>query len=217
MEEKEILVYMRGENRITLLLNRLLENPLIYSLWQNAHNRKKRQAICNEIHLNKGEKILDIACGPGTNANLFRNVDYLGVDINRKYVKWAAHRYGFRFRVMDVTKDDFRNETFDWILVNSFLHHLVDSDVNKLLRKLTGALTPTGRLVIIDLLKPERGLVSKILEKFDRGKFARSIEEWKDLFNKFFYVKRYYSFNVNFFSVSLWNLCVFVLMRKRKQ
>ena len=41
--------------------------------------------------------VLDVACGPGTNAPHFRHCDYLGLDINPEYTRRATARYGMRF------------------------------------------------------------------------------------------------------------------------
>ena len=42
------------------------------------------------------QTVLDVGCGPGTNAPHFAHADYLGVDINPSYVATAARRYVHR-------------------------------------------------------------------------------------------------------------------------
>jgi SAM-dependent methyltransferase len=45
-----------------------------------------------------GEKVLDIGCGPGDILENLPAVDYLGFDINLKYVEAAQERFGRRGR-----------------------------------------------------------------------------------------------------------------------
>jgi len=92
-------------------------------------------------------RVLDVACGPGTNTNFFADADYLGIDFNERYIRAARKRYGRNFVVADVRKYVAAPEDrFDFVLVNSFLHHLDTSDVLGILTHLQSL--PRLRMVI---------------------------------------------------------------------
>jgi|SRR5882724_11021569 len=69
--------------------------------------------------------VLDVGCGPGTNARRFAHAKYFGIDINDRYIQLARVRYHRDFLVADATTSDaIPAGSYDFILVNSFLHHL---------------------------------------------------------------------------------------------
>jgi len=77
--------------------------------------------------------VLDVGCGPGTNRSQFGDADYLGLDINERYIEHARRRYGGDFRAVDVTRYAVPDaERYDFILVNSFLHHLPTPEVERM-------------------------------------------------------------------------------------
>ena len=45
-----------------------------------------------------------MGCGPGTNAHLFAGMDYTGIDINERYVAYAAERHPGKFIAADATQ-----------------------------------------------------------------------------------------------------------------
>lgn len=165
------------------LRDRLLENALVYRAWQAPFARQKLAPLVRRGYIEGAKRVLDVGCGPGTNAQQFAHADYLGVDVNPAYVATASRRHGRRFVVADVTSSDFgETEKFDLILVNSLLHHLDAPSVQRLLDRLGALLSPDGHVHILELvLPPERNSVPALLAKADRGRFARSIFEWSSL------------------------------------
>jgi SAM-dependent methyltransferase len=126
---------------------------------------------------------LDIACGPGTNLPLFADCDYTGVDLNAEYLNAAQQKGKGRFIHADATQVDYPTlGRFDVILMNSFLHHLPDADVKRVLISAAAALTEDGRIHILELVLPKRPSMARFLARADRGKFARPIDEWEQLF-----------------------------------
>jgi SAM-dependent methyltransferase len=108
------------------LMTQLLERTMIYSLWQAPFAADKLAPLLAHNDLREVRRVLDVGCGPGTNTRLFAHADYLGIDINQDYIENARRKYKRPFVAADVTTyDDNTLGTFDFILINSFLHHLI--------------------------------------------------------------------------------------------
>src|SRR5690348_8507904 len=106
----------------------LLEQPLVYRLWMAPFAEAKLAPLAAHNDLARVRRVLDVGCGPGTNAAHFRDADYLGVDINERYVADARRRHGRTFLAADITAYQVTGDPFDCILVNSFLHHVDRSE-----------------------------------------------------------------------------------------
>lgn len=166
---------------------RLLENPRVYRLWQMPFAEAKFAPVRRHGEPAAAKRVLDIGCGPGTNASLFSESDYLGLDINPKYIEQAKRRFGDRFVVADVTRDELPEwEPFDFVLVNSLLHHLDTHDVRKLLAAVARHLDADGHVHILDLVQPKRPGVARLLARLDRGDFPRPLADWETLFSEAF-------------------------------
>ena len=100
-------------------------------------------------------------------------------------------------------------DRFDFILVNSFLHHLDTEDVSSILSHLGSLLTPNGHVHILELVMPEDPSVSRLLARWDRGKFARPLEEWHTIFNQVFEPVVFEPYPLTGAGVALWNMVYF--------
>ncbi|MGH7542755.1 MAG: class I SAM-dependent methyltransferase [Gemmatimonadota bacterium] len=163
------------------LTDRLLEQSFVYRGWQATHADKKLMPLLAENDLRSVRRVLDVGCGPGTSTHLFPHADYLGVDINERYVDSARDRHDREFRVGDVTTCDLGSSQYDFILVNSLLHHLDDTGVRRLLSRLADVLSEGGHVHVLELVLPETRSLSRVMALLDRGRFARSPDEWRGL------------------------------------
>lgn len=75
-------------------LTRILEQPLSYRLWQAPFAEAKFAPALRHNDLTRVRRILDVGCGPGTNAHHFEGIDYLGIDLNPRYVTWPMRATG---------------------------------------------------------------------------------------------------------------------------
>jgi SAM-dependent methyltransferase len=188
----------------------ILERSSVYRLWQLPFQRQKIAPLIDTGDIAKARRVLDVGCGPGTNSALFAHSDYLGVDVNAEYIADARRRYGREFVVADVTDPhvlDFG--TFDFILVNSLLHHLDTVRVRSLLGHLSGLLSIEGAVHILDLVDPARRSIATALARADRGAFARPLNEWRSLFGEAFETTRFFPYSVGIGPVPLWNMVYF--------
>lgn len=188
---------------------RVLEVPWIYRLWQAPFAERKLEPLRRHNELARARRVLDVGCGPGTNAPHFRGAEYLGLDINPAYVERARARYGMRFEVADVTRYDVRDEPFDFILVNSFFHHVGDSDSHRILEHLATLLSADGRIHVLDLVLPHEPSVARFLARADRGDFPRTLEGWQEMFGAHFDCDIFEPYDLGVLGVPLWRMVYF--------
>ena len=134
-----------------------------------------------------GRKILDLGCGPGTNTQYFKALDYLGIDIYEPYIKKAASDYpDYQFYCENfLNLSNEYNNSFDVILMSGLLHHLPDSIVIQFLEKSYAVLREGGSLIAIEnCLVPEQSPLKRKVILLDRGEFVRTSAELDALLSK---------------------------------
>lgn len=192
------------------LIDQIMEDPRAYRLWQTPFATQKFARILAHNDLARVRRVLDVACGPGTNAGYFAGVDYVGVDWNPEYIEYARRYSQQKFVVADITRFTVSPEDrFDFILVNSFLHHIDTASVTHILSYLNTLLTNDGHLHILDLVLPRRLSIPRLLARMDRGKFPRPVEEWLVMVEQTFEPVVVEPYDLKAFGVTLWNMVYF--------
>jgi SAM-dependent methyltransferase len=186
----------------------LLERSFVYRAWQRPFAERKLAPIVAQGDIARARRVLDVGCGPGTNAPHFEHADYLGIDINEDYVASAARRFGRRFIAADVTSYVVEGDgRFDFILVNSLLHHLATPAIRPLLAHLARLLADDGHIHILDLVLPvERYSISRALARADRGDFPRPLDEWRTIFGEALDVQHFEPYPLGLAGLTLWNM-----------
>lgn len=192
-----------------------LEQPVVYRWWQAPFAERKLAPVFAHGGVTGVRRVLDVGCGPGTNARHFTHARYVGIDINPRYIASARRRYPGTFEVADVTSYTARpGEQFDCILVNSLLHHLPTADVRQLLAHLATLLTDDGAVHILELVRPERPSPARLLAWLDRGRHARPLSEWERLLAEAFEPRAVVPYPLGVFGISLWDMIYFKGMRR---
>jgi len=138
----------------------------------------------------QGSRILDVACGGGWVSHLLSKMGYwtYGIDISEDFINLAAGRLsrdvslavseseaGSRFSVHDIEASPLPDHlvgTFDYIWLESCLHHFVDPITA--LEHLSAALKPDGIIVLIEFenrrgeIKPEYMAVMREFDTLER-------------------------------------------------
>jgi SAM-dependent methyltransferase len=188
------------------LAGSLLEHSSVYRAWHTPFADQKFAPVLAHTPMGRVRRVLDVACGPGTNTKFFTGAKYLGRDFNERYIQDARRRYGRDFLVAGVRNFTAAPEDrFDFILVNSFLHHLDDRDTLAILTHLRSLLTE-NHIHMLELELPEKPSIARLLARWDRGKFARPPEEWPSLFEGLFEPVVYEPFPLTGIGVTLWNM-----------
>jgi SAM-dependent methyltransferase len=189
---------------------RLLQHSIVYRAWQAPFADRKFAPIQAHNDLHAVRRVLDVGCGPGTSTPYFSHADYLGIDLNPDYIADARRRYAREFLVADVTTytgDPTRR--FDFVLVNSLLHHLPTADVRRLLAHLATLVTTDGSIHILDLVLPEHMSVGRLLARLDRGDHPRPLNAWRALFSESFDTVLIEPYPLGVGPVTLWNMVYF--------
>jgi SAM-dependent methyltransferase len=191
-------------------LSGIMAHPTAYRLWQMPFAEMKFRPILENNDMDAVRRVLDVGCGPGTNSLFFQDHDYLGMDINPDYIDQATKRFGNRFEVADVCTYQAEPENrFDFVLLNSLLHHIDDMHTDRILGQLSKQLTPDGHVHIIDLVLPEKKSVARSLALSDRGDHPRPLSEWKNIFSRHFEPVLFEPFPIKMAGIELWNLVYF--------
>jgi SAM-dependent methyltransferase len=193
-------------------VDRALEVPVVYRAWQAFHNREKLAYVSSRIAPRPGLRVVELGCGPGTNVHLFSGCRYTGIDINPEYIATARRLYPeHEFVCADLRDYDFASVPYDWVLVNSFLHHLDDADVRATLASI--ARISAARVLVLELVLPARPSVARMLARMDRGRFARSLDAWRNLLAGTLRIREETAVLIRRGGVLLYELVGFVLER----
>jgi SAM-dependent methyltransferase len=201
---------------IKALTSRIMENTLAYRVWMAPFADKKLAPIAAHNDLRAVRRVLDVGCGPGTNTSHFLHTDYLGIDINPSYIESARRRFNRRFVVADVTKYTVdAAERFDFILLNSLLHHVDETSTRRILSHLATLLTDDGHVHIIELVLPPERSIPRRLAEWDRGEYPRPVGEWRGIFRDYFAGVVDEPFTVGTLGTDLWQFLYFKGRPKR--
>ncbi len=177
------------------VVERVSDHPVLFiffrSLLENDF-QEIRARIRRELVLGRGLRSLDLACGPGAFSDLFDGDDYVGLDLNRRYIDHARrHRKG-TFVVGDARNVELPDARFDQILVFGLLHHLSDADVRAVLRECRRLLASGGHaLVIEDIPTLSRlNLIGHLIHNVENGEHIRAPEEYRRLYAEALGVER---------------------------
>src|SRR5919202_5927675 len=113
--------------------------------------------LIRELRLAPGMRVLDVGCGPGTQAlavaQAVPGVSVVGVDASRVMIEEAVRRAGayprVSFEVADATALPFPDAAFDAVMAQTLLAHVHDpGEVLTQLRRVTRS---GGRIAALDL------------------------------------------------------------------
>jgi SAM-dependent methyltransferase len=151
-----------------------------------------RAIIRRELRPGTGIRTLDLGCGPGAFADLFKGDDLFGVDLNARYIAYAKEHYAGTFLVSDARKIDLPDRRFDQILVFGLLHHLSDEEVRAVLAECARLLADGGRaLVVEDIPAISRvNLIGHLIHAAENGEHIRRPEEYRTLYTERFAIAR---------------------------
>lgn len=174
----------------------LLKAPIVYEYLTYGLSRPGLASWLGSelIGAQPGMRVLDIGCGTAQILEQLPEIEYVGIDHNRRYISAAQQRFGSRgaFYLRDVNAFEFTSfGKFDRVLLLGVLHHLSDDEGARLMVKLAACLTPTGRLITFDnaLVKGHHPIATA-LSKLDRGRYSRSPESYRRIIESNFAVEK---------------------------
>jgi SAM-dependent methyltransferase len=135
--------------------------------------------VADYVRPRRGQRLLDIGCGPGSLVPYLTDVDYVGFDASASYIAAARARHpGARFFCERIGDHVASGERFDLVVAAGVLHHLNDIEALELLRLADARLCPGGRFLALDpCLTAGQHPVARWLVSRDRGRHMRSKDE----------------------------------------
>lgn len=161
-------------------IHRLLERAGVYERLQRLLGAQAgRQRFVEEfLRPAPGARILDIGCGTAALLeHLPADVEYVGYDLNPRYIAAAEQRYGSRGRFFcaRVGEEPPLEGVFDLVVAKAVLHHLGDAEADHLVRYARRQLREGGCFVTSDpVLHPGQSWIARLLIACDRGRRVRS-------------------------------------------
>jgi ubiquinone/menaquinone biosynthesis C-methylase UbiE len=99
----------------------------------------------------KGNRVLDVGCGPGRDAKylLENGLDVTGIDLTTRFIEIASEKVpGAKFIVMDMREMDLPDSTFDGIWSCGSFHHLPKKETKSTLLEFRRVLKKGGIVYI---------------------------------------------------------------------
>ena len=145
-----------------------------------------RATIRASLSVQPGVRTLDLGCGPGAFSPMFDGGDYVGADLNARYIAYARGRFKGTFVVADARRVDLPAERFDQVLIFGLLHHLPDDDVRAVLLEAKRMLVAGGRLLVIEDIPAvsRMNLLGHLIHKVENGAHIRPAAAYRQLLQR---------------------------------
>ena len=139
-------------------------------------------------------RVFDVgSAGGGLSASLGYSPVCLDID-PRSIQKIRRRNPGALGLVGDAAILPFRDRSFDLSLCVDISHHLAETSWQRMLAEL--ARVTDGTLVFLDAVRDDRRLASRILWRYDRGRFPRTRSDILDALGREFSVREVVDFSV---------------------
>ena len=174
------------------IILKFLNIPFVWNTLQNVVGANQwKLAMYPSVFTERHGKILDFGCSIGNTTAVFADFHYLGVDIDPIAIMAAKRRYAqypnIKFHCADILKDKLPEQDYDYILFAASGHHIPDSNIRQTLDALLSYLKPGGTLRFFDIIRQpgKDGFTTRLLTRFDQGKFIRTQAEYEKLFSSY--------------------------------
>jgi ubiquinone/menaquinone biosynthesis C-methylase UbiE len=170
-------------------VQRISDHPVLFivlrSILENDF-KAIRAVIRSRLRVRQGLRTLDLGCGPGAFADLFAGDDYVGVDLNARYIDHARKTRQGAFIVSDARHVELPDARFDQILIFGLLHHLPDEDVRAVLAECRRLLVRNGRVLVIEDIPAisRLNLIGHLIHRVENGEHIRPVEEYQRLYSE---------------------------------
>ncbi|MFH1460407.1 MAG: class I SAM-dependent methyltransferase [Candidatus Omnitrophota bacterium] len=161
-----------------------------------------RDIYLESINFTDKTKLLDIGCGLRGNFLKLPKFVYTGVDANKHIIAKLRKKSDGLYECMDANDLKFENNFFDYIISTSFFHHCSKNNIRAIVEQIKKILKDSGKIIIADGVYPDSkiNILGYLIRFFDRGRFVRRKDEFRELFENFFIVKKEVYFVNKFFA-----------------
>lgn len=174
---------------LSTVVEKVSDHPVLFiffrSLLENDF-KAIRKVMRDHLEFGAERRTLDLGCGPGAFSDLFEGNDYVGVDMNPRYIEHARrHRKG-TFVVGDARKLELPDNRFDQAMIFGLLHHLSDDDVTAVLGECRRLLVPGGHLLVIEDIPAlsKLNLIGHLIHRVENGEHIRRPEQYRSFYEQ---------------------------------
>jgi SAM-dependent methyltransferase len=154
-------------------------------------------------NISKKDFILDYGSGAGFFSRLFNPKKYLGVDINRNFIRVSKnknHKYNYRVLEKDYLKG--YEKKINLIFINNVLHHLTDYQIFETFSYFKKKLNDRTKFFIIEPLFPKSFFSLEFFMKvIDIGNNIKTKKSYLFILRKVIKIENYYEKKVGIGSV----------------
>ncbi|GAA0328130.1 hypothetical protein GCM10008967_18260 [Bacillus carboniphilus] len=156
--------------------------------------------------------VLDFGSGTGANCSLFSPGNYMGLEPDQKRVIFSKKSYpDYHFHVLKEQTLPLEDQSIDYILIVSVLHHISSEELIKYAKEFKRVLRQGGKIVAIEpYLCKSNPICNWLMKWLDQGKFIREENGYLNIFYENGYecnvLKRFrkcFVYNELFFSAGL--------------
>jgi SAM-dependent methyltransferase len=176
-----------GVTQRTSGLYHLTQLPWFYEGFQRAlgATRARREIAESYLRPKRGERFLDLGCGPAGILPMLGEVDYVGIDLNAAHIETARATYGARGRFHCGDFASLQGEMANScaiVMCYGLLHHLDDERVSELAGLARSYLLPGGRFVAVDpVFHPGQPWIARQMAAADVGQCVREAKGYERL------------------------------------
>lgn len=160
----------------------ILNHPAIFNGFHRLVVKRdaRRVLVQDYIKPSRGDRLLDIGCGPASMLPYLEEVQYTGLDLEPNFIAEAQAKYGEHATFVQARIQDLAaklDSEFDLAIAVGVLHHLDDGEGRELFRAAGKLLKPGGRLILSDpVFRSGQNPLARLVMSFDRGKSIRTRE-----------------------------------------
>jgi SAM-dependent methyltransferase len=171
------------------LVERVSAHPVLFIFFRSLLEddfKAIRALIRRELKVGQGLSTLDLGCGPGAFSDLFDGDDYVGADLNARYIDHAQKKRKGTFLCADARKVPLPDGRFQQVLIFGLLHHLPDEDVRAVVSEACRLVSPGGRILAVeDIPAVSRlNLIGHLVHHAENGEHIRPPEEYRRLYGE---------------------------------
>lgn len=166
---------------IQKLLHQIVPNPYVYDRVQQlvGAQRVRRQLMTHLQPTASDAVIVDLGGGTGNNRELFSpDQHYICLDNDQLKLKGFREKFpkasGLR---ADATCLPLQSSSVDLVLCTAVSHHIPDDLLDSFLSEAIRIIKSEGRFVFLDAVWSPRRLPSRLLWRYDRGSYPRTLEK----------------------------------------
>ena len=177
------------------IVERISDHPVLFIFFRGLlENDFKaiRAIIRRELRVGAGVSTLDLGCGPGAFADMFEGGDYVGADLNARYIEHARRKCKGQFLHADARKLDVPDGRFQQVLIFGLLHHLPDDDVRAVLNEACRVLAPGGHVLAVEDIPAisKLNLIGHLVHHAENGEHIRPPDDYRRLYRERLRIER---------------------------